>query len=149
MSVVVPAVRPVRSASTVWIRRVRRGIVVYLPLVVLAAFFLMPLYVVLITGFKPFAEVSLQDMWSPPSRLDTSAFGKAFDTLAPNLLNSVLLVVPGAILSAALGSINGFVLSRWRFRGANLVFTLILFGMFIPYQAILIPLVQFMRTIGL
>ena len=142
--VVRPAGRPAR-----WPARLRRLLVVYVPLLILAAFFLMPLYVVLVTGFKPFAEVSLQNMWALPSRLEVSAYVEAFETLAPNLLNSTLLVVPGAILSSMLGSINGFVLSRWRFRGANLLFTLLLFGMFIPYQAILIPLVQFMRAIGL
>ena len=145
----VPGVRHRASAGAVWAGRLRRLVVVYLPLVLLAAFFLMPLYVVLITGFKPFDEVGLQQMWSLPSRLDTTAFVKAFETISPNLLNSFLLVIPAAIISAIVGSVNGFVLSRWRFRNANLVFTLILFGMFIPYQAILIPLVQFMRTIGL
>lgn len=129
--------------------RIQRLIVVYLPLVILAAFFLMPLYVVLITGFKPNAEATPQSMWTPPTRLDISAFQTAFEKLAPNLWNSALLVVPGSILSAIVGSVNGFVLSRWRFRGANLIFVLILFGMFIPYQAILIPLVQVMQSIGL
>ncbi len=141
-------VRPAGLAGPLG-RRIRRLIVVYLPLVVLAAFFLMPLYVVIITGFKPNSEATPGSMWTPPTRLDFSAFQAAFDKLAPNLWNSVLLVVPGAILSAIVGSVNGFVLSRWRFRGANLIFILILFGMFIPYQAILIPLVQVMQSIGL
>jgi len=152
MSAATPAVRPAghrRSGASLWGYRLQRLVVVYLPLVFLAGFFLMPLYVVLITGLKPFSEVGLQDMWTLPTTLDTAAFGKAFQALAPNLLNSFLLVIPAAAISAVLGSINGFVLSRWRFRGANLVFTILLFGMFIPYQAILIPLVQTMRAIGL
>src|SRR5207248_3982564 len=61
----------------------------------------------------------------------------------------VFLVVPATILSATLGSLNGYVLSKLRFRGSNVVFTLLLFGMFIPYQSILIPLVQFLETINL
>ncbi|MFM2105744.1 MAG: hypothetical protein RL338_776 [Chloroflexota bacterium] len=129
--------------------RLVRILLVYLPLVFFAGFFLLPLYVVLVTGFKPFAEVSLQTMWALPSTLDFSAFGTAWEKLAPNLLNSLFLVVPGAIISAIVGSVNGFILSRWRFRGANLLFVLILFGMFIPYQAILIPLVQVTKTLGL
>ncbi len=138
-----------KPTPTSWGHRLRRLVVVYVPLLILVAFFLMPLYVVLITGFKPNSEATPQSMWTPPTTLDVSAFVAAFNTLAPNLLNSALLVIPGSILSAALGSVNGFVLSRWHFRGANLIFVLILFGMFIPYQAILIPLVQVMQTMGL
>ena len=58
------------------------------------------------------------------------------------------MVIPAALISSVLGSMNGFVLSRWRFPGADLVFTLILFGMFIPYQAVMIPLVQLMQSLG-
>jgi glucose/mannose transport system permease protein len=61
----------------------------------------------------------------------------------------VRLVVPAAILSSILGSLNGFVLARWKFPGADVIFPFLLFGMFIPYQSILIPLVQFMRSINL
>lgn len=139
---------PVRRGPTLS-HRLYRLLVVYLPLVFLLAFFLMPLYVVLITGFKPNSEATPQSMWTLPTQLDPAAFIAAFDRLAPNMWNSVLLVIPASILSAILGSINGFVLARWRFRGANLIFTLILFGMFIPYQAILIPLVQVMQAMGL
>jgi len=59
------------------------------------------------------------------------------------------LVVPATALSALLGSLNGYVLSKWHFRGANIIFPLMLFGMFIPYQAILIPLVQFLQSVKL
>jgi len=60
-----------------------------------------------------------------------------------------MMVVPAALISSVVGSLNGFVLARWRFRGSNLVFPLLLFGMFIPYQSILIPLAVFMKNIGL
>ena len=59
------------------------------------------------------------------------------------------MVIPEAFLSALLGSFNGYLLSKWKFRGSNLIFSLILFGMFIPYQSILIPLVKFMQFIKL
>ena len=59
--------------------------------------------------------------------------------------NSLMMVIPEAILSSLLGSLNGYLLAKWKFRGSNLIFTLILFGMFIPYQSILIPLVKFMQ----
>lgn len=124
-------------------------IVMIAVLVFFALFYLMPIWVMLITGLKSFDEVNLATMWHLPSSLDFDGFTAAIQTLAPNLLNSLLLTVPAAILSSLLGSMNGYVLSKWRFRGADLVFTLFLFGMFIPYQSVLIPLVQFLRTIGL
>ena len=118
-------------------------------LVFMAAFFLLPIYVMLITGLKSFAEVSLARMWDLPSGLYFDNFAAAFQALRPNIINSLQLTVPAAIGSAVLGSFNGYVLSKWRFRGSEVVFTLLLFGMFIPYQSILIPLVQFMQQINL
>src|SRR5574339_464949 len=59
------------------------------------------------------------------------------------------MVIPAAIISSMLGSLNGFILAKWKFRGADFIFPFILFGMFIPYQSILIPLVQFMNAAGI
>jgi len=115
----------------------------------LALFFLLPVWVMLITGLKEFGEVSLSRMWDLPSGIYFDNFAAAFDALAPNLLNSVTLAIPAATISALLGSMNGYILSKWKFRGSDLIFTAFLFGMFIPYQSILIPLVQFLSTIGL
>jgi glucose/mannose transport system permease protein len=124
-------------------------IVVYVLLIALAVFYLLPMFAIVVTSLKSFAEVSRSTLWELPKAPTLEAFGSAFETLAPSFLNSVLLVVPATILSALLGSLNGYVLSKWKFRGANLVFALLLFGMFIPYQSILIPLFQFLSTIGL
>ena len=121
----------------------------YVPLSLAAVFYLLPLYVMLSTGFKSFAEVDLQTMWNLPKGIHFENFSAAFENLAPHLWNSVRMVVPAAFISSFLGSINGFILAKWKFRGADIIFPLILFGMFIPYQSILIPLVQFMRTINL
>ncbi len=121
----------------------------YIPLLVMTAFYLLPMYIMLNTGFKSFAEVSLKTMWNLPSGLHFDNFVKAYEALSPNLWNSVRLVVPAAIISSILGSLNGFVLAKWKFKGADVIFPIILFGMFIPYQSILIPLVQFMRGIDL
>jgi glucose/mannose transport system permease protein len=129
-------------------QRVLRGLGV-LFLAAMAVFFLLPIYVMLITGLKSFQEVSLATMWELPSGLHLDNFRAAFDALAPNLLNSLQLTIPAAIGSAVLGAFNGYVLSKWRFRGSEVLFTLLLFGMFIPYQSILIPLVQFMQRVGL
>ena len=124
-------------------------VVVYMLLVVLAVFYLMPMFAIVVTSLKSFVEVSRSTLWELPQAPTLEAFGSAYQTLAPSFFNSVLLVVPATLLSALLGSLNGYVLSKWKFRGANVIFALLLFGMFIPYQSILIPLFQFLSTIGL
>ncbi|KQL55326.1 ABC transporter permease [Heyndrickxia shackletonii] len=121
----------------------------YLILIVLCLLFLMPVYVILVTSVKPLDQVTLSDMWKLPTALDFSSYRIAFEKLAPNFMNSLYLVIPATILSALLGALNGYVLSKWRFKGSEILFTAILFGMFIPYQSILIPLIQFLRNIGL
>jgi glucose/mannose transport system permease protein len=121
----------------------------YLPLILMTIFYLLPMYVMLVTGFKPFAEVDLKTMWNLPTRIGFDNYIAAFQNLAPALRNSFVMVIPATLISSILGSINGFVLAKWKFRGADFIFPFILFGMFIPYQSILIPLVQFMRAVGL
>lgn len=141
-----------RTRSIRWNR-----VVIYFALVVAAAFYLLPVYVLLITGMKSFQEVSLSRMWDLPSGLHFDSFLKAwlgsqaegFRGLSENFMNSVYLVIPATLLSAMLGSLNGYVLSKWKFRGSNILFPLMLFGMFIPYQSILIPLVQVLQKMGL
>ncbi len=130
-------------------RRIASRTLIYLILILASAFFLLPIYLMLLTGVKPFAEVDLKTMWNLPSSLHIENFIAAWAQLAPNLKNSLILVIPESILSSLLGSLNGYLLSKWRFKNSNLIFTLILFGMFIPYQSILIPLVKFMDFIQL
>ncbi len=124
--------------------------VFYLILIAAALLYLLPVYMMVLTGLKPISEVDLKTMWNLPLQgFHIDNFVAGFAQLAPNLKNSLMMVVPEALLSSLLGSINGYLLAKWRFRGSNLIFTLILFGMFIPYQSILIPLVKFMEYIGL
>ncbi|MDX1994992.1 MAG: carbohydrate ABC transporter permease [bacterium] len=122
---------------------------IYLTLILAALIFLLPVYMVLMTGFKSPDEVNISTMWALPRSLSLESFRQAFDELRTGLGNSFALVIPATAISAVLGSINGYVLSKWKFPGANIIFPLMLFGMFIPYQAILIPLVQFLRDIDL
>lgn len=124
-------------------------VLIYTVLIVLALIYLLPVYMVLITAFKPPEQINLASVWVPPSIIDFAGFTEALQTFLPNFTNSLFLVFPATILSAMLGSMNGYVLSKWKFRGANLIFPLMLFGMFIPYQSILIPLFQFMNSINL
>ena len=123
-------------------------LVTLLLLSALALLFLLPVWVMLITGLKPFADVSLARMWELPSGVYLDNFQAALAALGPNLMNSVMLAIPAALLSSVLGSMNGYILSKWKFRGSDVIFTAFLFGMFIPYQSVLIPLVQFMNTIN-
>lgn len=122
---------------------------IYVMMIAFAIFYLLPIYLLLITGMKSFEEISLSRMWDLPSGLRFDSFVAAWNTLRRGFINSVQLVVPATVISCVLGSMNGYVLSKWKFRGADIVFTAILFGMFIPYQSILIPLVLTLQRIDL
>ncbi|MFB9273771.1 carbohydrate ABC transporter permease [Cohnella cellulosilytica] len=130
-------------------KKISPPVLLYPLAVVLAAFFLVPVYIMLVTSFKGLDEITLDRMWRLPAGLDFSGYHEAYDKLLPNLRNSFWLAIPATALSAAMGAMNGYVLSKWTFRGSNVLFALILFGMFIPYQSILIPLIQFMQEIKL
>jgi glucose/mannose transport system permease protein len=121
----------------------------YAILLAFAAFYLMPIYVLLVTGLKPLTEVNLTHMWALPSVVTLDGFSEAWDKLEPNLRNSFVLVIPATVLSTIVGSINGYVLAKWRFRGSDVLFTAFLLGMFIPYQSVLIPLVQLLQGLHL
>jgi glucose/mannose transport system permease protein len=131
----------------------------YVILVLFVIIVLMPVYVLIVTSLKPPSDVSATTSWAWPSRWPWQAgpdgttgfdnWAMAWDTLAVPLGRTFLLAIPAAIISATLGSMNGFVLSRWKFPYANIVFTMILFGMFIPYQAIMVPLVQMKTALGM
>jgi glucose/mannose transport system permease protein len=132
-------------------------VVLYAVLIAFAVLYLMPVYVLIVTGMKNFAEVSLYRMWDLPSGLHFDSYVKAwfgseaegFRGLDVNFMNSVYLTIPATIISAMWGSINGYILAKWKFRGSDVLFPLLLFGMFIPYQSILIPLVQTLQKINL
>ena len=124
-------------------------VAIYGLLIAFALFYLMPIYVLLVTGLKSFTEVGLERMWDPPSGLHFDSFRDAYDALSRNLGNSFKLVIPATIISCFVGSINGYVLSKWRFRGSDVLFFVLLFGMFIPYQSVLIPLVKTLQRMEL
>jgi glucose/mannose transport system permease protein len=124
-------------------------VVLYLLLVVLGVFYLTPIFAIVITSLKGAAELARTTVWDMPKSPSLDSYATAFQALAPSFFNSVYLVVPATLISAFLGSLNGYVLAKWKFKGANLIFTLLLFGMFIPYQSVLIPLVRFLTTVNL
>jgi glucose/mannose transport system permease protein len=122
---------------------------VVLVLICFAAVFLVPFYVMITAGFKTAAAAGTDHMWSLPSSLDLAGFRQAWSALRPNITNSFEVVIPATIISCLVGSLLGFVFSKLKFRGSNLLFNIILIGMFIPYQAILVPLVRFLAYVGL
>jgi glucose/mannose transport system permease protein len=112
----------------------------YVLLLLFLVFVLTPVYVVLVSSFKTASDTTAAAQWSLPTTWTLEPWRKAWDVLQPYMVRSLSLAIPAAIISSMIGSANGFVLARWRFPGANLVFAFILFGMFIPYQAVMLPL---------
>ncbi|MEV0895134.1 carbohydrate ABC transporter permease [Promicromonospora sp. MEB111] len=121
----------------------------YVGLIFFLIVVLIPVYVLLVTSFKGTGDADPSRAWALPQIWTTENWAMAWTTLAPAIGRTLAIVVPSSIISAFLGSLNGFVLSRWSFRGADIVFTLILFGMFIPYQAVMIPLTQLVLNLGI
>ncbi|MCL4833276.1 MAG: carbohydrate ABC transporter permease [Caldilineaceae bacterium] len=131
------------------IQRIWSKSAIYLVLIAFAAFYAMPFYVMLITGLKPYQDVNVTRMWEFPKGLYLGSFTQAWTLVAPNFWNSVMITVPAALISSMIGSINGYIFAKWRFRGSDTLFILFLVGMFLPYQGILIPLVQTLMAVGL
>ncbi|MBP2019646.1 glucose/mannose transport system permease protein [Symbiobacterium terraclitae] len=121
----------------------------YALMILVALFFLTPVYVMLATSLKPLDQITLEQMWEWPRSISFQSYAVALEKLRPNLINTFRLVIPATIISALVGSLNGYVLAKWRFRYADQVFTWLLFGMFVPYQSILIPLIRFLQEIQL
>jgi glucose/mannose transport system permease protein len=138
-----PPVRVAARDNRVLWRTVRYAILIAFVIVML-----MPLYVLLVTSFKAGSEIGVNGQWSLPEQWTLASWSKAWKALGPSFGRTFELAIPVALISSFIGAANGFVLSRWRFPGADVVFTLILFGMFIPYQAVMIPLGQVVQFLG-
>ncbi|MEX0346214.1 MAG: carbohydrate ABC transporter permease [Rhizobiaceae bacterium] len=137
--------------------RVTRA-VIYAALIVFAIYYLLPLYVMLVNSLKPLDEIRQGDMLSLPSALTIEPWLTAWSTaqigvqptgLKPYFMNSILMVVPAVTISTILGALNGYVLTKWTFRGAGLVFGLMLLACFIPFQIVLIPMARILGIFGL
>ena len=127
-------------------------------LLVFAAWFLTPLYVMLVTSLKDMAQVRDGSLLSLPTAPGFDAWAKAWSTactgiecggLKPFFINSALLAVPAVLISTAIGALNGYVLSKWKFRGSELMFALLLFGVFMPMQVVLLPMSQILSWLGI
>jgi glucose/mannose transport system permease protein len=144
-----PAAIPAPRAPRLDLRRISR-VGLYVLLIGAAVFYVIPVYLLFMTGLKSFAEAAnVARMWELPQAPNFDSFAEAWRLISPNFMNSVQIAVPAAVISSMLGSVNGYILAKWRFRGSETLFTLILFGMFIPYQSILIPLLRLESGVGL
>ncbi|WP_421855974.1 carbohydrate ABC transporter permease [Marinomonas sp.] len=123
-----------------------------------AIFFCIPLYVMLITSMKGMPEIRLGELFSLPADPNFAAWVKAWgeactgvecNGIQAGFWNSVMITIPSVAISIILGSINGYALSFWRFKGSNLLFGLLLFGAFVPFQVVIFPLIIFLREVGL
>jgi glucose/mannose transport system permease protein len=133
-------------------------ILIYVVLIVFAVFYLLPLYVMLVNSIKPLDEIRRGDMLALPevftfypwqSAWNTAQIGVQPTGLRPYFVNSILMVTPAVLISTLLGAINGYVLTKWRFRGDRLIFGLMLFACFIPFQIVLIPMAKVLGILGL
>ncbi len=124
------------------------SVFLYGTLAVLALLFLLPAYMAAVTALKMPADISLPTAWEFPTVINWSSFSQAIDLLKPNFVNSIILTLCATAGSTILGSLNGYVFPSGIY-GSEVVFTLFLFGMFIPYQVILIPLFQTLRAMNL
>ena len=127
-------------------------------LLLFAAFFLMPLYVMVATSLKDMAEVRDGSLLSMPGHLNLEAWHKAWSQactgtdcggLRPFFWNSTLMVVPAVLISTALGAVNGYVFAKWKFRHSELMFGMMLFGAFMPLQVVLLPMSQILGWMGI
>ncbi len=125
---------------------------------VFAAFFLLPFYVMLVTSLKDMGEIRNGSLLALPQALDFTSWFKAWGTactgmdcggLKPYFFNSLTMIVPAVAISTTLGALNGYVLTKWRFKGSELLFSLMLFGVFMPLQVVLLPMSQVLGWVGL
>ncbi|WP_179378211.1 carbohydrate ABC transporter permease [Jannaschia marina] len=140
-------------------RRVSRGnVMLYGTLIVIAVYYLLPLYVMVVTSLKGMPEIRVGNIFAPPVEVTFEPWVKAWgeactglncDGLSRGFWNSVSILVPSVVLSIAVSSISGYALTAWRFRGSETFFTILIFGAFIPYQVMLYPLVILLRELGL
>ena len=131
---------------------------IYVVLLVFCLFYLVPLYVMLVNSFKELDEIRGGGMLNLPENFTTAPWSSAWSTAQigvqptgskPYFLNSIYMVVPAVFLSTMIGALNGYVLSKWTFAYHRLVFGLLLFSCFIPFQIVLIPMARVLGTFGI
>ena len=139
--------------------RLSRGSVfLYGTLILIAAYYLLPLYVMVVTSLKGMPEIRVGNIFAPPVEVTFEPWVKAWaeactglncDGLSRGFWNSVFILVPSVVASIAIASVSGYALSNWKFKGSETFFVILIFGAFVPYQVMLYPLVILLRELGL
>ncbi|MFN3845846.1 MAG: carbohydrate ABC transporter permease [Paracoccaceae bacterium] len=135
-----------------------RNIMIYGTLFVFCFYYLLPLWVMVMTSLKGMPEIRMGNIFAPPVEITFEPWVKAWsqactglncDGLSRGFWNSVRILIPSVFLSIVVASINGYALTFWKFKGSDLFFTILIFGAFIPYQVMLYPIVILLREMGL
>jgi len=130
----------------------------YAILLMFAFLFLMPIYVMVINSIKPLDEIRAGNLVALPLAPTLEPWVQAWSQaqigvqatgLKPYFLNSFLMVIPAVLISTALGALNGYVLMQFKIKGGTLIFGLVLFSVFIPFQIVLIPMAKLLGELGL
>jgi glucose/mannose transport system permease protein len=133
-------------------------VVVYTLLILFALYYLMPLFVMITTSLKTLDDIRAGNLVALPREITFEPWAKAWASactgvdcsgLKGNFWNSVSFVVPAVVISTLIGALNGYVLTKWRFRGSDMFFTLLLMGCFIPFQVVLLPMAQTLGYLGI
>jgi glucose/mannose transport system permease protein len=133
-------------------------VVLYVLLVAFALYYLLPLFVMLTTSLKTLDDIRGGNLLSLPQQISFEAWSKAWSSactgvncggLRGNFWNSIRFVLPAVLISTAIGALNGYVLTLWRFRGSDFLFTSLLIGCFIPFQVVLLPMAQTLGWLGI
>ena len=136
----------------------RNNIFLYGTLFVIAVYYAVPLYVMIVTSLKGMPEIRIGNLFAPPMEVTFEPWVKAWseqctglkcDGLSTGFWNSVRITIPSVLVSIAIASVNGYALANWRFKGANFFFTILIFGAFIPYQVMIYPIVIMLREMGI
>ncbi len=131
---------------------------IYLILIIASLFYLLPFVIMMVNSVKPLTEITGGNMMALPKVFTLEAWKAAWSTaqvgveptgLKPYFWNSIKMVVPAVFISTVLGALNGYILTKWRFRFDTILFGLMLFSCFIPFQIVLIPMARILGTIGL
>jgi len=148
-----PNIKKNRSSGDIFLRAV-----VYSILIVTAIYFLIPLFVMLITSLKTLNDIRTGNLISWPRRISLDAWKEAWGSACIGVQcggvkayfwNSVKMVIPSVLISTIMGAANGYVLSQWRFKGSDTFFSLLLLGCFIPFQVILLPMASTLGWLGI
>ncbi len=133
------------------------NIMLYSTLIIVAIYYALPLYVMIVTSLKGMPEIRMGNVFAPPLEITFQPWVKAWSTactgincdgLSRGFWNSVRILIPSVILSIAIASVNGYALSNWRFKGSEAFFGVLMVGAFIPYQVMLYPIVLVLKNIG-